>query len=76
MAETYKFYGTKNRNLNVGRVVVEGTLADPKRELVVGGEAVELSEEEVESLREQGYLIRKSGSSSDEAEPHDQGDKS
>jgi|tagenome__1003787_1003787.scaffolds.fasta_scaffold19582664_1 uncharacterized protein YgbK (DUF1537 family) len=57
MPDKYKLYGTKNQGERVSSVEVGNKV------LVLRGEAVELTEKQVESLRERGFDVRKSGSS-------------
>jgi hypothetical protein len=66
LADKYKLYGSKREGERVDRVLLKGTSSDPEEYLEVGGEAVELNEEQVASLRAQGIDIRKSGSTDDD----------
>lgn len=59
----YRFDGTKNEGEKVDRIVLEGSSTDPTRWIDLNGEA-ELSPEEVESLRERGYKLHKTSSTS------------
>jgi hypothetical protein len=68
MADSYKLYGTKVRGEKVNRVILEGTSAHPVRWIDVRGDSVELTEEEVETLRARGLELRKQVSSSEEPE--------
>lgn len=74
MAE-YKLYGSKRQGERVDRVILEGTSSNPVKWMDVGGDAVELSEENVAELRSRGVDIRKSSSSSDEPDQSDQPDQ-
>jgi len=66
LADKYKLYGSKREGERVDRVLLKGTSSNPEEYLEVGGEAVELNEEQVTSLRAQGIDIRKSGSTDDD----------
>jgi len=72
MADSYKLYGTKVRGEKVNRVILEGTSASPVRWIDVRGDPVELTEEEVETLRGRGLELRKQVSSSDEPDEPEQ----
>lgn len=71
MAE-YKLHGSKRQGERVDRVILEGTSSNPVKWMEVGGDAVELSEEQVADLRARGVDLRKSGSTSDEPDQPDQ----
>lgn len=77
VAGNYKLVGTgtKNQGERVDRVVLEGTSSYPTKALNLGGEAVELTEDEVTRLRADGYEIKKQkdpSESSDDTEGDDE----
>ena len=61
----YKLTGTKNSGEKVGRVILEGTTADPARFIDLGGEG-DLTDEEHKRLVAGGYRLRKVGEDSDD----------
>jgi hypothetical protein len=73
LADKYKLHGSKRPGEKVDRVLLEGTSSNPVKWIDVGGDAVELNEEQVAELRSRGVDVRKSGSTSDEPEQSDTG---
>lgn len=79
----YKFKGRKTHGDTTARLVLEGSTSDPKRYVDRDGE-IELTDEEVESLRKNGYDFHKVGESEEEqksasglsGEGDNEGDKS
>jgi hypothetical protein len=71
MAE-YKLYGTKNQGERVNRVILEGSSSNPVRTIEVGGDAVELTEQEAEALLARGLDLRVRQGSGSEEEPKSQ----
>jgi hypothetical protein len=60
---TYKLYGSTRPGARVDRVKLDGTVLER------GGDAVELSEEQVEDLRGRGIDIREEESGSEATQP-------
>jgi len=71
LADKYKLYGSKRQGERVDRVLLKGTSTNPEEYLEVGGEAVELDEEQVAELRARGVNIRKANGSDDDADNGD-----
>jgi hypothetical protein len=57
--ETYKFGGSSTPGTASSRLILEGSVRDPKRYVDKGG-TVELDEEHATALRKKGYKLTKS----------------
>lgn len=71
MATTYRFKGSKRQGDNTERLILEGSVEDPKRFVDRGG-TVELSDDEVTELRASKYEFVKV---SDEQAESDSGEQ-
>lgn len=58
MAEKYKFMGAKDRSQNVNRLIIEGSVANPKT-VIKKGDVIELSDDEVAAHRASGMHFLK-----------------
>jgi hypothetical protein len=56
--ETYRFGGSKVPGTASSRLILEGSVRDPKKYVDKGG-TVELDEEQATSLRKRGYTLTK-----------------
>lgn len=63
--EKYTYKGSKVPGKGAGRVILEGSVSDPKRYVDVGKD-IDLSEDEVKNLRAKGLNLVKIGEADDE----------